>query len=126
MKPLAAILAAGTPRGQSESRPTSGLAQRERGGRRWTGMHLFSKISVTCLIALALSGCALGHSVVSVEPAFSTANPAHGQAVRIAKVSDDRQFTASPPQADMASLQDEDMNNPDIRARAIARKRGGF
>ncbi len=89
-------------------------------------MPPFSKISVACLIALALSGCALGHSVVSVEPASVTANPAQGQAVRIGKVSDDRQFTAEPPQADMASLQDEDMNNPDIRARAIARKRGGF
>lgn len=80
---------------------------------------------VLCL-ALTLGGCATSRSVVGVEQGAVAPAPDRGEAVRIARVTDARVFSANPPQADMPSLNKDDVGNAELTARAIGRKRGGF
>jgi hypothetical protein len=89
-------------------------------------MNPLAKLSVACTFVLLVSGCATPRSVVAVDQDLGIGNPQQVEAVRIAKVSDERKFTASPPQADMPSLAGSDIDDPAIRLRAIGRKRGGF
>jgi hypothetical protein len=89
-------------------------------------MNLIAKLSVVCAFVLLVSGCATSRSVVAVDQGLGIGNPQQGEAVRIAKVSDERKFTLSPPQADIPSLSENDIGNPAITSRAIGRKRGGF
>jgi len=85
-----------------------------------------------CLAAVALGsivllgGCAAGRSVLTAG-IDAGANPPQGTAVRIASVEDARVFTVKPPQADMPSLmEDSEINDRAITARAVGRKRGGL
>jgi hypothetical protein len=89
-------------------------------------MNLFAKLSTAFALVLFVSGCATSRSVVAVDQGLGIANPQQGEAIRITKVSDERKFTPSPPQADMPSLSESDIGNPAITSRAIGRKRGGF
>ena len=78
------------------------------------------------LVALLLSGCALGRSTVEITPP-SAVNPDGGVDAKIVAVDDLRKFEARPDDAGTPSLQNtSDITDPNITARAVARKRGGF
>lgn len=79
------------------------------------------------LVALAfvVSGCATTRGVLEVAEEESV-NPESGQAVKIVQVVDTRQFQIDPPQADIPSLKNNEINDPTITSRAIARKRNSF
>lgn len=93
------------------------------------------KTTILRLLTLAaagalLAGCATTRSTIDVAPA-STAKaavpPAAKAYVTIVRVTDARVFEASPSNPSIPSLQSaEDLKNPAIKARAVARKRGGF
>jgi len=74
---------------------------------------------------LALSACATSRGVLDVERAVDE-NPATGQPVTFARVSDNRKFEIAPPIPSIPSLKGGEVGNPAITSRAIARKRGGF
>jgi len=84
-----------------------------------------SLVTTVALLFLA-AGCATTRGVVDV-PVKSISNPASGPAVRIDRVTDRRVFEIDPSQANIPSLMnDAEIKDPAITARAIARKRGGF
>ncbi|MDH3351945.1 MAG: flagellar biosynthesis protein [Gammaproteobacteria bacterium] len=76
-------------------------------------------------LAFAVSGCATTRGVLEVAEEESV-NPESGQAVRIVQVVDARQFQIDPPQADIPSLKNNEIDDPGITSRAIARKRNSF
>ena len=83
-------------------------------------------IGVSLLLGLALSACALGRSVVDVQPPASQASTGPGFA-RISEVRDLRRFEVAPRDPSMPSLSNAaEINDPAVTSRAIARKRGGF
>jgi hypothetical protein len=78
------------------------------------------------LLAVLLSGCALGRSTVEIAPP-SAVNPNSGAYAKIVSVEDLRKFEARPDDAGTPSLQNaSDITDPAITTRAVARKRGGF
>ena len=77
------------------------------------------------IVLAVLTGCATSRSVIAPELSAG-ANPAQGTAVRIDSVTDARQFQARPPQADMPSLNEEDVKDRALTGRAVGRKRNGF
>jgi uncharacterized lipoprotein YajG len=77
------------------------------------------------LVIALLTGCATSRSVVA--PAIDAGrNPAQGVAVRIENVTDARTFQARPPQPDMPSLNEQEVGDRSLTARAVGRKRNGF
>ncbi|MCZ4281016.1 hypothetical protein O4H49_09525 [Kiloniella laminariae] len=77
-------------------------------------------------LGVLASGCATGRGEVDVKVA-ETANPAAGIAVKILEISDKRLFEISPKQPSVPSLKNkEDYENPEVKARAIARKRNSY
>lgn len=80
----------------------------------WVGLGLF------------VGGCAMGRGTLNVKVDVP-ANPVQGKTVRISQVNDSRVFELNPKKPSIPSLMnDDDYSNNDIKARAIARKRGGF
>lgn len=74
-----------------------------------------------------LSGCAATRSTFDVQSAPLPAQQPATAFVKITEVRDLRQFEAAPRNPSTPSLQDpNEINNPAITARAIARKRGGY
>jgi uncharacterized lipoprotein YajG len=84
-------------------------------------VRLILAVSVLAL----LTGCATSRSVITPAVTAGT-NPAQGTAVRIENVTDSRAFQARPPQADMPSLNEGEVNHRALTARAVGRKRNGF
>ncbi len=83
-------------------------------------------IAVPILIAVTLSACALGRSVIEVTPPASAASSGTA-AVKITEVRDTRRFTINPRDPSEPSLGEAaEINDPKITARAVGRKRGGF
>jgi hypothetical protein len=80
------------------------------------------------LFATSLSACALGRSVVDIEPAPAATATNDAKAVaKITEVRDLRKFEASPRDPSSPSLGEEsELSDPKITSRAFARKRGGF
>jgi hypothetical protein len=79
------------------------------------------------VFALALgTGCALHRSVVEVAPPQVVQERAEGEAVVIARVTDQRRFAVSPADPSTPSLMDAAITDKAITARAVGRKRGGF
>jgi len=74
---------------------------------------------------VVLSGCATSRGVLDITQE-ETVNPESGEAVKIVRVSDNRQFQIDPPQPDIPSLKYDEINDPAITSRAIARKRNDF
>ena len=75
---------------------------------------------------LIATGCATTRGVIDIPPKAAS-NPSSGPAVRIDRVTDRRVFEINPRQANIPSLMnDSEIKDPNITARAIARKRGGF
>lgn len=78
------------------------------------------------LVGLFLGGCATGRGTLNVQVDVPV-NPAQGKVVRISEVKDSRVFEIKPKKPSIPSLMnDDDYSNADIKARAIARKRGGY
>jgi len=85
-------------------------------------------VSVVPLLACLFTavGCATTRGVIDI-PARAAPNPSSAPAVRIDRVTDRRVFEINPRQANIPSLMnDSEIRDPNITARAIARKRGGF
>jgi hypothetical protein len=93
---------------------------------RTTTLRLFIAAAAAALAA----GCATTRSTIDVAPAAgvaAAAPPAAKAYVTITRVTDARVFEAAPSNPSIPSLQSaEDLKNPAIKARAVARKRGGF
>jgi len=86
----------------------------------------FRPTIVAGMAALLLSGCAITRSTIDVTVAQAQTAPTTAYA-SITMVRDARRFEASPRNPSVPSLQDpEEIKNPAITSRAIARKRGGF
>jgi len=74
---------------------------------------------------VVLSGCATSRGVLDITQE-ETVNPESGEAIKFVRVTDNRQFQIDPPQADVPSLKNDEVNNSAITSRAIARKRNTF
>lgn len=84
------------------------------------------RVGAILALLLVVRGCALGRGTVSI-PVESGDGPAAGPAVAFAQVVDARRFERSPSEPSTPSLMDADeITNPAVTSRAIARKRGGF
>lgn len=81
-------------------------------------------ILVTLMLVLA-AGCATSRGVIDITDEVS-ANPAEGQAIKFVRVTDKRGFQLNPPQADIPSLKNGEIDDPVITERAIARKRNSY
>ncbi len=89
-------------------------------------MSAMSRAILAFGLVAVLGGCAVGRSVVPLDQVQAIQNPASGIAVKIKSVEDARVFEAAPKDPSTPSLQDGEIGNSAITARAIARKRGGF
>lgn len=87
------------------------------------------KLALSASVMVLMAGCAATRSTIDVAAAKPAATPTVAPKVQVAivRVTDARQFEAAPRSPSTPSLQStEDLKNPQIRARAVARKRGGF
>ena len=78
-------------------------------------------------VALALAGCALGRDEIKLETATLAATaqvPSKGRSVFVRTVTDERVFKDS-ENPGIPSVE-SGASNPDIKARAVARKRNGY
>jgi hypothetical protein len=84
-------------------------------------------VAAALFLAVTLSGCIFGRSVVDIQPPASTST-AQGKAfVKITALRHLRQFEVNPSKPSSPSLgEDADVANPAITARAIGRKRNGY
>ena len=90
-------------------------------------IRLLRIVVLPSLIAVALSACAIGRSVVDVDPPVSTAPVSGAHFVKIVAVNDLRHFEAAPSDAERPRLESSaDIDNKAITSHAMARKRGGF
>lgn len=107
------------------TRTVSSLCQ--RGARTMSkASHLVRALALPTVLALALSACALGRSVINVTPPVGAATDGKAFA-KIMEVRDIRTFEARPSDAGTPSLQNaSEINDKSITSRAVARKRGGF
>jgi hypothetical protein len=74
---------------------------------------------------VVVSGCATSRGVLDITQE-ETANPVSGEAIKLVRVSDNRQFQIDPPEPDIPSLKNDEIDDPAITSRAIARKRNTF
>lgn len=75
--------------------------------------------------AVVVSGCATSRGSLEITEEISV-NPESGEAIKIVRVSDARQFQIDPPEPDIPSLKNNEINDPSVTSRAIARKRNSF
>lgn len=80
---------------------------------------------VIAATALILTGCATSRGVLDLKVP-DLPNPASSQTVKIMDVADKRVFEIKPKKPSIPSLQNDEINDPKITRRAIARKRNGF
>ena len=84
------------------------------------------RIPVLTLFVL-LSGCGLGRTVLDIQhPASAKPASAAPVALKLMTLVDARHFEAHPSQANIPSLNDDDVTNAALTARAVGRKRGSF
>ncbi len=89
-------------------------------------MYSTTKLLVMLVLVGIFSGCATNRGIIELNEEVSS-NPETGTAIKFVRVSDKRVFQVSPPQANIPSLKyDEDINKPEIKSRAIARKRNAY
>lgn len=87
------------------------------------------KLLVAGVVIVTLGGCAATRSTIDVTAGKPAATPAAAPKalVAIVNVTDARVFEAAPSNPSTPSLKSaDDLKNPAIKARAVARKRGGF
>jgi hypothetical protein len=83
-------------------------------------------VFATASFLLLLSGCATTRSTIDIPVAAGQASSTKAY-VKLVSVTDQRRFEATPSEPSVPSLEKaEEMKDPAITARAIARKRGGF
>lgn len=88
-------------------------------------MKTIIKLSLVTLMLMIATGCATSRGVLDI-PDEASANPDEGQSVKFVRVTDKREFQLKPPQADIPSLKNGEINDPAITERAIARKRNTY
>lgn len=77
------------------------------------------------ILMIAAVGCATSRGTLDIEDIEST-NPETGHAVRFVEIVDQREFQIDPPQPDIPSLKNDEIDDQAITSRAIARKRNGY
>jgi hypothetical protein len=75
---------------------------------------------------LLLGACGMGRTVLNVKAPSAPAVSAQPVPFKLVSVVDERHFEAHPKQANIPSLNDQDVGNPVLTARALGRKRGSF
>lgn len=88
-------------------------------------MKRFFRFLFLSLALVLASGCATNRGVIDVQEEISE-NPSTGVAVKFSRVTDNRQFEISPRSADIPSLKNDEIDDPAITSRAIARKRNTY
>ena len=88
-------------------------------------MIIFLRTLLVFAMLVVVSGCATSRGVLDITQE-ETVNPVSGEAIKFVRVSDNRQFQVDPPQPDIPSLKNDEINDPAITSRAIARKRNTF
>ncbi|MFT5486376.1 MAG: putative lipoprotein YajG [Paracoccaceae bacterium] len=88
-------------------------------------MNVLKKIGLIAATALILTGCATSRGVLDLKVP-DLPNPASAQTVKIMAVADKRVFEIKPKKPSIPSLQNDEINDPKITRRAVARKRNGF
>ena len=88
-------------------------------------MNAFFRFVLVSLALAVFSGCATSRGVIDVQEEV-VANPETGVAVKFSRVTDVRRFEINPRQADIPSLKNNEIDDPAITSRAIARKRNGY
>lgn len=83
------------------------------------------RIFVTLCLGFLVTGCAVNRGIVDVRIP-DAANPQTATAVTITEVTDRRVFQIRPPNASTPSLKNDEIDDPNITSRAIARKRNTF
>jgi hypothetical protein len=89
-------------------------------------MKLPLSLLLTAALMAVASGCGAGRSLMTPSVPAPAAAPAQGPAFKLSSVRDERAFQAKPPQANIPSLDADDISDPALKARAIGRKRGTF
>lgn len=82
-------------------------------------------LGIAVLMMFLGTGCATNRGILDVRVP-ETQNPTEGKSVTIAKVTDCRVFQEAPPSPSIPSLKGEEIKDPAITSRAIARKRNGY
>lgn len=88
-------------------------------------VNIQKKICLIAATALILTGCATSRGVLDLNVP-DLPNPTSSQAVKIMTVTDKRVFEIKPKKPSIPSLQNDEINDPKITHRAVARKRNGF
>lgn len=83
------------------------------------------RLCACLLITAVLAGCATSRGVVAPQMSAG-ANPQQGVAVRIVTVDDKRIFQVEPKDPSIPSLMDNNVDDKDLKSRAVARKRNTF
>ena len=86
-----------------------------------TGM----KFLFATMMLVVATGCATNRGIIDITDEVSV-NPDKGQAIKFVRVTDKRDFQLEPPQADIPSLKNGEIDDPAITERAIARKRNTY
>jgi hypothetical protein len=88
-------------------------------------VNIPKKICLFAVAALVLTGCATSRGVIDLSIS-EFPNPTSSQAVKIMAVADKRVFEIRPKKPSIPSLQNDEINDPKITRRAVARKRNGY
>jgi len=88
-------------------------------------LKIWGRIGLIAATALFLTGCATSRSVLDIAVP-DVPNPDSLQAVKIVEVIDKRVFAIKPNNPSIPSLQNDEVDDPKITRRAVARKRNGY
>jgi hypothetical protein len=88
-------------------------------------MNAVKTVFLAMIAGGVLAGCAASRSEVDVAIAKPSTTPTKA-AVKITEVVDKRQFEISPRSPSTPSVRDNEIQNKELTARAVGRKRGGF
>lgn len=88
-------------------------------------MKILKRFGPVIVAGFLLTGCATSRGVLDLKVP-DLPNPASSQTVKIVNVTDKRVFEIGPKKPSTPSLQNDEINDPEITRRAVARKRNGF
>jgi len=89
-------------------------------------MNIKSKLALSLLSILVISGCATNRSTLDIQIPKAQGSTSNGKQIYVNAVSDKRTFQVSPPNPDIPSLDPSEDQSDSIKSRAIGRKRNGF